>query len=114
MVVYKMVVLTEIDYFSIGASIFGFVLFLYSAYVAMNIVKLLPEKSKARKNWYFAVIAILMFLMGYVVNIIAILGEYTELRDLMVPVVYVFGALFVLIMTTLSLRTYKIILESTE
>ena len=50
--------------------------------------------------------------MGYVVNIVAIYLENQDLKDIMVPVVYVFGAIFVVIMTTLSLRTYKVILES--
>lgn len=109
-----MLELTQIDYFSIGASLLGIVLFLYSAWVGLKIIKLLPEQSKTKKNWYVAVVLILMFLLGYIVNIIAILGAMAELQKFMVPVVYVFGAIFVLIMTTLSFRTYKIILESTE
>ena len=107
--------LSDIDLFSIGASIFGILLFLYSAWVAMNIIKLLPEQSKAKQNWYLAVVLIILFLFGYVVNILSImLPELSGAREYMVPIVYIFGAVFVVIMTTLSLRTYKIILESTE
>ena len=107
--------LTNIDLFSILASIFGILLFLYSTLVAMNIIKLLPEQSKAKKNWYLAVVLIVLFLFGYVGNILSIiLPELSGMREYMIPVVYIFGAIFVVIMTTLSLRTYKIILESTE
>ena len=103
-----------IDYGYISASLFGVIVFIYSGYKIYEIMNLLPVKSKTRTYWLYAIILIILFGLGYVFSIIVILTNNKDLLDSITPIIYLFGAIFVFIMVTVSLRTYKAILESAE
>ena len=64
------------------------------------------------KDWKIIKILIIFFLVGYVANIYAVVREIEEVLLFMQGFVYLFGALFVLLVIRLSLRTYKIILDT--
>ena len=102
------------DYLLIGASIVGILIFLYSALKILNIMKLLPKESKTRTYWLYAISLIILFGIGYLLSIIAVLTDNKDILDSVTPVIYLFGSVFVLIVVIISYRTYKAILESTE
>jgi hypothetical protein len=77
-------------------------------------MKLLPKESKTRSYWTYALVLITLFGLGYLVSIVVILTGNKILLDSITPIIYIFGAVFVFIIATVSLRTYKAILESAE
>ncbi|OLS21514.1 MAG: hypothetical protein HeimC3_34980 [Candidatus Heimdallarchaeota archaeon LC_3] len=103
--------LEDIDYLSIIFSVVGAVIFLYCIYLSWKIIKLFPKNSKTLKYWYAAIALIIMFFFGYVFNIAIILMEDAFLQQMMTSMVYILGALFVLVVTFVSYKTYKIILQ---
>lgn len=103
-----------IDYGYISASLFGIIVFIYSGYKIFKIMKLLPAKSRTRTYWIYAIILTILFALGYVVTILVILTNNKSFLDSITPIIYLLGAIFVFIMVTVSLRTYKAILDSAE
>ncbi len=87
-------------------------MFTYCISIVKQILKLFPQV-KTRKNWKVIILLIIFFLFGYLINIIAILLNVTELLIVMQAFVYVFGALFVMLVVTLSRKTYQNVLDST-
>ncbi len=102
------------DYLLILASLIGIVLFLYSTTKILNIINLLPKESKTRSYWMYALILTIVFSLGYLMSIVAVLVDQKQLLDSITPFIYLFGALFVFIVVLVSFRTYKAILESAE
>ena len=103
-----------ISYFSLICSIGGIIFFLYSLILVKKIKELFPG-TNILKKWIIIQALIVLFLIGYVFNIILILFQQTELIILMVAIVYIFGGLFVAIIIRLGNKTYKtILLESSS
>ncbi|TFG21574.1 MAG: hypothetical protein EU529_13170 [Promethearchaeota archaeon] len=96
-------------YLNLICSIGGIVFFLYSLYIIKRIKELFPG-TRIIKKWYAIQALIILFLVGYVVNIIFLALEYIEIVTIMTAIVYIFGAIFVLIVVDLSYKTYKLIL----
>ena len=93
-------------YFSLFCSIGGIAFFLISLLLISKIKELFPA-TKLIKKWVIIQILILIFLCGYVFNIIFLALELTAFTNIMVAIVYIFGALFVLIVVNLSYKTYR-------
>jgi hypothetical protein len=101
-------------YFGVICSCAGIVFFLYSFILIRKIKKLFPG-SNVTKKWMVREILILIFLVGYVSNIIFLTLELTAVITFMTAFVYFFGGIFVLIIINLVYTTYKtILLEYSE
>lgn len=100
----------EIVYiFSFICSISGAAFFIISLFIITKIKGLFPG-SKINKKWIIIQLLIVLFLFGYVFNIIFLALNMPEIIAVMTAIVYIFGALFVLIVINLSFKTYKTIL----
>jgi len=94
-------------------SIAGIIIFIVCEFIVLNILKLFP-KAKMRTDWKVIFILVIFFISGYVVNIIALLLNISPILMFMQAFVYIFGAIFVLIVINLSYRTYKILIKTAE
>ncbi|MFX0063492.1 MAG: hypothetical protein ACFFC7_15055 [Candidatus Hermodarchaeota archaeon] len=104
-------VLDEIGLFTIFACLIGIILFIVSLYIMLKILGLFPKDAQIKKYWYAGIGLVVLFGFGYVVAIISVLSDLADLNRLMVPIVYLFGSVFVLTMVILSFRTYKAIVD---
>ena len=95
--------------FSFICSISGAAFFLISLFIITKIKKLFPG-SKINQKWIIIQLLIILFLFGYVFNIIFLALNMLDIIAVMTAIVYIFGALFVLIVINLSFKTYKTIL----
>lgn len=100
-------------YFNLICSIGGIGFFIYSLTVIRKIKQLFPG-AKIIKKWVIIQLLIILFLFGYISNIIFLALEMTEFVAFMTAIVYIFGALFVLIVVNLSYKTYKLIITDSE
>ena len=64
------------------------------------------HKEKVLLYWRITFGLTLFFMLGYVFKIYELM-TFPETSDIMVSLVYMFGALFVLIITSLSVQTLK-------
>lgn len=96
-------------YFSLFCSIGGIAFFIISLLIISKIKELFPA-SKLIKKWVIIQVLILLFLCGYVFNIIFLALGLTAITNIMVAIVYIFGGFFVLIIVNLSYKTYREIL----
>ncbi|MHA1726586.1 MAG: hypothetical protein ACTSXH_17400 [Promethearchaeota archaeon] len=85
------------------------IFFLYSLLIIKKIKSLFPGANIIKK-WITIEGLIIIFIIGYITNIIFLALDYIELVNLMTAIVYFFGSLFVLIVIDLGYKTYKIIL----
>jgi len=83
----------------VGAAILG-----VSFFPIRKLVSQLPAGG-IRRRWHFLSILIIFFLFGYLWYNIAYWDRYEDYFDLIVPVVFFFGAVFVLLVGTLALQT---------
>lgn len=60
---------------------------------------------RTRVHWYYLLALILLFVFGYVAYTFVFWGEYRNPIDLIVPIIFFFGAIFVFLVSTLSLQT---------
>ncbi|MFW9947064.1 MAG: hypothetical protein ACFFDX_09580 [Candidatus Odinarchaeota archaeon] len=95
--------------FSFICSISGAAFFVISLYIITKIKGLFPG-SKINQKWIIIQLLIILFLFGYVFNIIFLALNMLDFIAVMTAIVYIFGALFVLIVINLSFKTYKTIL----
>ncbi|MFX1593513.1 MAG: hypothetical protein ACFFCL_12550 [Promethearchaeota archaeon] len=100
-------------FFSLFCSIGGIIFFIISLLIVVRIKQLFPA-TKLVKKWVIIQVLIVLFLGGYVFNIIFLALEMTAITNIMVAIVYIFGGLFVLIVVNLSYKTYKEILMGTS
>ena len=100
-----------LDILSISACVIGITFFLFTIISIQNILHLFPKHSKLRKQWVLKLMLLVLFIIGYVINIVAILTDSTDILVLMQSIVYILGALFVWFVARVSLATYKAILE---
>lgn len=94
-------------------SVIGLILFLYCLLVVRKILQLFPQ-AKMRKDWMIIGVLIAFFAIGYAVNIWALFTENLIVQSFMQSFVYLFGAIFVVVVIQLSYRTYKLILKSAK
>ncbi|MGQ4874142.1 MAG: hypothetical protein ACP6IY_08735 [Promethearchaeia archaeon] len=92
--------------FSIG----GIIFFLFSLIIISKIKELFPG-GKIAKKWLHLQILVIIFLIGYILNIMFIVLEMNEFIMFMTGIVYVFGGLFVFYIIFLSYKTYKSIIS---
>ena len=90
-------------------SISGAAFFVISLFIITKIKGLFPG-SKINKKWIIIQLLIILFLFGYVFNIIFLALNMPDILAAMTAIVYIFGGLFVLIVINLSFKTYKTIL----
>ncbi|MHA1148312.1 MAG: hypothetical protein ACTSR8_08705 [Promethearchaeota archaeon] len=90
-------------------SIGGILFFLYSLFIIQKIRVLFPG-ARILKKWTLIQALIMIFLFGYVFNIVFLALNLQELLLYMTPIVYLFGGLFVFIIISLSHKTYKLII----
>ena len=103
-----------IFYMNMIASIGGIFFFLYSLILIRKIKKLFPKGSVSKK-WLFRELLIIIFLFGYVFNIIIqLVPEMCFLSEYMTAMVYLFGGLFVFIIIKLVHKTYDTILKESK
>lgn len=95
--------------FSFICSISGAAFFIISLFIITKIKGLFPG-SKINRKWIIIQMLIILFLFGYVFNIIFLALNMLDIIAVMTAIVYIFGALFVLIVINLSFKTYKTIL----
>ena len=100
-----------LDILSIGACVIGITLFLITIFNVRQILNLFPKHSGLRKNWILKLTLLILFIVGYVINIAAILTDNTDIILSMQAIVYIIGAFFVWFVARVSLTTYKAILE---
>ena len=96
-------------YFSLVCSIGGIIIFIYSLFIIKKIKELFPG-FKVIKKWIIIQMLIILFLVGYVLNIIFIAVGLIDLIMFMTSIVYIFGAFFVAIIISLGYNTYKLVL----
>lgn len=99
------------DWLNITTAVVGALVFIFCIGMVFNIIKLFPN-ARMTRDWKVINILIGFFLVGYLLNIIAVINAWTSVLLVMQAFVYLFGAIFVFIVVRLSLRTYKIIIES--
>ena len=102
-----------IDNVNMIFSIIGGILFIFCIQKVFKIIKMFPN-AKMTKSWKIINVLIIIFLVGYILNIVAILMNLNQMMLIMLGLMYLFGGIFVYLVVSLSLRTYKIILESAE
>ncbi len=102
-----------IFYLNMVASIGGIFFFLYSLVLIRKIKGLFPKGSVSKK-WLFRQFLIVIFLFGYIFNIIFQFYGLTELLEYMTALVYLFGGVFVFIIIRLVYKTYNIILKESK
>ncbi|MFX1534947.1 MAG: hypothetical protein ACFFDI_12050 [Promethearchaeota archaeon] len=104
-------VVDEIGIFTILACIIGILNFLFSLNIMWKILGLFPQEAKIKKYWYSAIGLVILFGFGYIVAILSVITEFSIFNRIMVPIVYLFGSIFVVIMVLVSFRTYKMIMD---
>ena len=102
-------------YISLICSIGGVIFFVISLIIVSKIKDMFPG-TKLVKKYKLIQMLIILFLLGYVFNIIFLaLKNVWDVAAFMgvifVAIVYIFGGLFVLIVINLSYKTYKTILS---
>lgn len=104
------------EYYSIlniVCAIAGMFIFIYCIQIVSKILLLFPN-AKMTKSWKIIRVLIVFFLIGYVLNIIAVFLEMNEVLLIMQALVYLFGALFVFIVVRLSHITYQLLRQSAK
>jgi len=96
-------------YLNLFCSGAGIIFFIFSLIIIKKINRLFSG-TKIIKRWLVIQILIILFLFGYIFNIIFLALELIDIVTIMTAIVYFFGGLFVLIIINLSYKTYKVIL----
>ena len=96
-------------YFSLICSIGGVTFFIISLFIITKIKSMFPGANIIKK-WVTIQALIILFLFGYVFNIIFLWLELLVIVNIMTAIVYIFGAIFVFLVVNLSYKTYKSIL----
>lgn len=90
----------------------GIIAFMLSLYIIVKIRDMFPQGAKIKNYWNVALCLIVLFTAGYVVAIIGLSVTGLQIMNqVMVPIVYLLGSLFVLLIVRLSYQTYKMVLK---
>lgn len=84
--------------------VFGGVLLAVSLWPVRQLILSLPL-GRIRFLWKILLYLICLFIGGYIAYTVVFWGQYKGIIDLIVPVVFFFGAVFVMLVCSLSLRT---------
>lgn len=95
-------------YLNLICSLGGIVFFIYSSIIVKRIRELFPG-THIIKKWRRIQVLIILFLIGYVFNIITLFLDLSELIMIMIAIVYIFGGFFVYYIINLSYKTYKLV-----
>ncbi|UYP45640.1 hypothetical protein NEF87_001925 [Candidatus Lokiarchaeum ossiferum] len=98
---------------SLVCSSIGAVLFAIAVVFEFKIIKKLKQIKKPI-SWAFLTFFTLFFILGYIVNIISIIWELEILQQVFGALVFIFGAIFLLIVIIVSFHTYGMIFEAAE
>ena len=98
---------------SLTCSIIGAIIFVVAIYYEIKIIKKLSKIKKPRE-WQILTFFTAFFIAGYVINIVSILLEMTLLQALFGGLVYLFGAVFLVIVIFISHKTYTLIFDAAE
>jgi diguanylate cyclase (GGDEF)-like protein len=93
-----------ISYLSAAMVLIGVVIQAAAMAPARRLIGMLPVGS-LRNKWFAMTGLIIMFILGYVGYVVVLWGRPTEWHDLPIPGIFVFGAIFVWLTTSLSLQT---------
>jgi diguanylate cyclase (GGDEF)-like protein len=93
-----------ISYLSTAMVLIGVVIQAAALAPARRLIGMLPAGS-LRNRWLAMTGLIVIFIVGYIGYIVVLWGRPTEWRDLPIPGIFVLGAIFVWLTTSLSLRT---------
>jgi diguanylate cyclase (GGDEF)-like protein len=92
--------------FASSLLILGSLTLLLSLWPVWQLIMQLP-KGRNRDSWRLLSVLIYLFIGGYLLYSYFFWGEHQALIDLIVPLIFFFGAIFVLLVSTLSLSTTK-------
>jgi diguanylate cyclase (GGDEF)-like protein len=87
-----------------GLIVAGTSLLIFSLLPAWRLTKELPP-GELRRRWGILVAMVLLFVPGYIIYGSVAWNTFSELVHLVVPAVFFSGAVFVLLVTTISLQT---------
>jgi diguanylate cyclase (GGDEF)-like protein len=87
-----------------GLIVAGTSLLMFSLVPAWKLAKELPP-GELRRRWGILVAMVVLFVPGYITYGSVARNNFNELIDLVVPAVFFSGAVFVLLVTTISLQT---------
>lgn len=93
-----------ISLFALGLIFAGELTLIGALVPVWRLIERLPA-GPVRSSWYFMAALIALFILGYLAYAIAFWASHSTLVDLIVPFIFFFGACFVFLGTTLSLRT---------
>ena len=96
--------LPVVDIVSIIASILGFIAFIVALLYQTAIINI-HKKSKYLSYWKIARTLTLVLSFGYVVQIVSLLFQFDDLTKWIIPFAYLFGGLFVLLISSLIAMT---------
>lgn len=98
---------------SIVCSIGGAIMFIIAILIERKIIKLL-NKIKNPKSWKLEMFFTGFFFLGYILNIVSIFLEWEEVQLIFNGLVFLFGAIFLLLVVYLSFKTYSVIFKAAE
>ena len=101
------------EIFLLVCSLVGALIFIYAIRIELDIINKL-KRIKKPNNWLIATILTGFFLIGYVVNIISVLFGLIELQQIFGSLVFALGAIFLVLVISISNKTYSIIFEEIE
>ncbi len=84
--------------------ILGSVLLFVSIWPVLSLITQIPS-GRIRRLWWLLSGLICLFLAGYIIYTLVFWGTYRSPADLIVPLIFFFGAIFVFLVSTLSLKT---------
>ena len=91
----------------------GAILFIFAIHFEFQIIKKL-RKIKKPKSWFLATSLTIFFILGYIVNILCVIYEWAELQMIFGALVFLFGAIFLVLVVFISFKTYSAIFEAAE
>lgn len=93
-----------ISYLSTAMVLIGLVIQVAALAPARRLIGIIPAGS-LRNKWFAMTGLIVIFIVGYFGYVVVLWGRQTEWRDLLIPGIFAFGAIFVWLTTRLSLQT---------
>jgi len=102
-----------IQLLSLVCSSIGAILFIVAVVFELKIIKKLKQIKKP-VSWNFLTFFTIFFFLGYVVNIVSIIGEFIVLQQVFGALVFLLGGVFVLLIIIVSYNTYGAIFEAAE
>ena len=101
----------QIGIFTIITSLLGIFLFFISLFFCWKILELFQKEAKIKRYWLLASALLIIFIYCYLTAIVSVIMENTDIQALIVPIVYLFGGIFVFVMITVCYKTYSTIIK---